>query len=113
MFQAGLPEKVIQDRSGHRSTDGLRKYKRISEEQQASACKVLSGNEAGEIMVAKPVSAQENVLEPVSVQNNMQNQMYCPVYRQQQPSCSFAGAVMNNCTFNIIQGPQQTLSPRK
>ena len=40
MFQADLPEKVIQDRSGHRSIDGLRKYERISEEQQASACKI-------------------------------------------------------------------------
>ena len=32
MFQAGLPEKVIQDRSGHRSIDGLHKYERILEE---------------------------------------------------------------------------------
>jgi hypothetical protein len=31
LFQAGISEKVIQDRSGHRSLDGLRKYERISE----------------------------------------------------------------------------------
>ena len=37
LFQAGISEKVIQDRSGHRSLDGLRKYKRVSEEQQATA----------------------------------------------------------------------------
>lgn len=42
MFQAGLPEKVIQDRCGHRSLDGLRKYECISEEQQAEACKALA-----------------------------------------------------------------------
>ena len=29
LFQAGLPEKAMQDRSGHRSLDGLRKYERI------------------------------------------------------------------------------------
>ena len=32
---------MIQDRSGHRSLDGLRKYERVSEEQQASACSSL------------------------------------------------------------------------
>ena len=100
MFQAGLPEKVIQDRSGHRSIDGLRKYERISEEQQASACKVLSGSVAGEAYSSKALSVQNK---------NMQHQMFCPVYSQQQPSCSFSGAVMNNCTFNIIQGPQRML----
>jgi hypothetical protein len=29
----------------------------------------------------------------------------------QQPCCSFSVTVMNSCTFNVIQGPQQTLSP--
>ena len=53
MFQAGLPEKVIQDRSGYRSVDGLRKYERISEVQQASACKVLSGSVTGKACFSK------------------------------------------------------------
>ena len=78
MFQAGLPEKVIQYHSGHRSIDGLRKYERISDDQQVSARKVLGGSAAAETSVSKPVS----------VQNNMQHQMFFPVYRQQQPSCS-------------------------
>ena len=109
LFQSGVPEKVIQDCSEHRSIDGLRKYERISEEQQANACRVLATS------AAKENSAEGEDLETstVAVQHNMQNQMFCPVYRQQHPSCSFSGAVMNNCTFNIIQGPQQTLSPKK
>ena len=37
LFQAGIPEKVIQDRTGHRSLDGLRKYERISEKQKEEA----------------------------------------------------------------------------
>ena len=35
LIRAGVSEKVIQDQSGHRSLDGLRKYERVSEEQQA------------------------------------------------------------------------------
>ena len=41
MFHAGVPEKVIQDRSGHRSLDGLRKYETISEKQKETACQAL------------------------------------------------------------------------
>ena len=41
LFQAGIPERVIQDRTGHRSLDGLRQYERISEKQKEAACKVL------------------------------------------------------------------------
>lgn len=48
MFQAGMPENIIQDCSGHISTDGLCKYEKISEEQQVSAFKVMSGNGTGE-----------------------------------------------------------------
>ena len=42
LFQAGISEKVIQDRSGHRSSEGLQRYERISEQQQSEACKVLA-----------------------------------------------------------------------
>ena len=54
MFQTGISEKVIQDRSGHRFLDGLRKYERISEEQQAEACRVLavpSGKENERLLI--------------------------------------------------------------
>ena len=42
LFQAGIPEKVIQDRSGHCTLEGLRKYERISDQQRQEACKALT-----------------------------------------------------------------------
>ena len=44
MYQSGIPEKVIQERTGHRSLEGLRSYERSSEQQHqiASASTVLS-----------------------------------------------------------------------
>ena len=43
LFQAGVSEKkVIQNCSGHRSLEGLRKYERISEQQKRNACRVLA-----------------------------------------------------------------------
>ena len=42
LFNAGVPEKIIQDRTGHRSLDGLRKYERISEKQKEAVCQVVA-----------------------------------------------------------------------
>ena len=41
LFRARVPEKVIQDRSGHRTLEGLCKYERISDKQRQEACKAL------------------------------------------------------------------------
>ena len=44
MFQSGIPEKVIQERTGHRSLEGLRSYERLSEQQHKTASKLLSSS---------------------------------------------------------------------
>ena len=94
MFQAGLPEKVIQDRSGHCSLDGLRKYERVSEEQQAEACKVLAPYFP---------SDKENATHTFN-----QNTSVHHFKQQHQPTCSFSGAVLQNCTINVFNGPQHS-----
>ena len=40
LFQADVPEKVIQERTGHRSLDALRKYERSTERQHGAASKI-------------------------------------------------------------------------
>ena len=42
LFNAGVPEKVIQNTTGHRSVEALRKYEKVSIEQSVEACKVLT-----------------------------------------------------------------------
>ena len=42
LFQAGVPEKIIKERSGHLSTDGLRQYQRTTTEQEENVSKVLA-----------------------------------------------------------------------
>ena len=42
MFQANLPEHVIQSRTGHLSLKALRTHEKVTEEQQKKACKVLT-----------------------------------------------------------------------
>ena len=43
LFQAGVPEKVIQERSGHRSLDGLQQYQHTTIGQQQVSKVLASG----------------------------------------------------------------------
>lgn len=41
MFQAGVPEKIMQERTGHRSTEALRMYERTTTTQHIGVARVL------------------------------------------------------------------------
>ena len=45
LFEAGVGKKTIQSRSGHRSTDALRMYERITPAQQQAALNILTSGE--------------------------------------------------------------------
>ena len=42
LYTAGVPEKIIQERTGHRSIECLRMYEHTNEKQQLAVSKVLS-----------------------------------------------------------------------
>ena len=44
MFQNGVPEKIIQKVTGHRSLEALREYERISTDQNVNVSKILMSN---------------------------------------------------------------------
>ena len=62
MYSASIPEKVIMERSGHLSTEGLRSYERTSVHQIQTACKATvtskqkenDGNQANLPLECKP-----------------------------------------------------------
>ena len=45
LFKAGVPEKIIQSTTGHRSVDALRCYERVSDEQQQATSRVLTARD--------------------------------------------------------------------
>ena len=45
LYKAGVPEKAIQERTGHMSLTGLRHYERTDTEQQKAISKVLANPE--------------------------------------------------------------------
>lgn len=42
LYQAGVDEQLIMERTGHRSLDGVRSYKRTSQEQQATLSDIMN-----------------------------------------------------------------------
>ena len=42
LFQAGVPDKIVKERSGHLSMDGLRQYQHTTAEQEENVSKVLA-----------------------------------------------------------------------
>ena len=47
LFQSGVDEQLIMSHTGHRSVDGVRSYKRISEEQKKAVSNVLASASSG------------------------------------------------------------------
>lgn len=44
LFDAGVPEKIIQSRTGHKSLDALRVYERVTSDQEVQVSKISSGS---------------------------------------------------------------------
>ena len=100
MFNAGIPEKAIQDRSGHRSLDGLRKHESISEKQKESACHMLDLS----ISDAKTPDGHTSHDQALSMQVSAPK-VSCHQQQQLQPNLTFGSASIESCTFNIYQAP--------
>ena len=79
MFQSGVPEKIIQERTGHRSLAGLRQYERATIEQQRAVCQVLASDKSETIEICSS-ALQKSVATPsVSTLHPQMNFTGCSV----------------------------------
>ena len=85
LYQAGVPEKVIQEHTGHLSLTGLHQYERTSGKQHETMSQILA--------------AKGNVTYQFSVQSNS---IVSPV---SQPHYSFSNC---NVTFNSFSSGYQS-----
>ena len=58
LFRSNVPEKLVQQRTGHRSLEALTKYERTAEEQVMDVCRVLDGTKPQQDTVAIPQTPQ-------------------------------------------------------
>jgi hypothetical protein len=95
LYEAGVPEKIIQQRTGHRSLDALRMYESVTEKQEMAVSEILSRKKRKFDEPDNPdISAPFNVSAPscVSAPSNVQS----------VPSC---GPQYHNCTVNTFSAP--------
>ena len=85
LFHAGVPHKIIQERSGHLSMDGLRQYERTTTEQEESVSKVLG---SGCSYVSIQQSQSHHFLPKPSYYPPIQNFSGCNVTIYNAPSTS-------------------------
>ena len=57
MFNCGIPEKVIAENSGHRSTKALRCYERTSQKLQQNVTHAVNNSDSKPLTESKPVMA--------------------------------------------------------
>ena len=111
LFDAGVPERIIQARTGHRSLESLRLYERVTERQDMQVAKILTGestsfsiNDSGSnnntVMPCNPIESTETKPE-----------MYASPSTNSPVYSSAAGQQYNNCTVNIFAPPDNTYFP--
>lgn len=99
LFDAGVPEKIIQQRSGHRSIDGLRVYERITDEQDSAVSKILTDSESTNFDVTLAQCTSDVKPPPPDASNT-----------EPKPACSeappsFGTHQYNNCQVNVYSAP--------
>ena len=96
IYQAGVPEKLIQERTGHRSIDGLRHYERTSEAQPADTSNVVANIETS----VKPIPTNSLTVQDkgtVAV-----HESHCTF--DQGSSKSVPTIILKGCTFSGCAG---------
>ena len=83
MYENGVPEKLISEKSGHKSLKGLRNYERASEKQEKAA---------GECIRAEKIYCVSESVKEVRYEAEKEE----PKLIQQ-----FSG--LQNCTFNFYK----------
>ena len=69
MFQKNIPERVIQNVTGHRSLHSLRAYERISTSQHTEVSKVLKNNQTKSTSTSGMKSSTFPDLSGITVNN--------------------------------------------
>ena len=99
MFQLGAPEKVIQERTGHRSIEALRSYERSSESQHRAISSLLTSSGSSDSQLVYRQHTNTKSL-------NMPIPSAPSIYSQPMPSITLQN--LHGCTINFNCTPSST-----
>ena len=101
LYEKGVPEKIIQERTGHRSLEALRVYEHTNAEQHLAVSRMLSGRQTHYMTpydhptMYPTMNLQQPQIHKVSHVSTSTSNQNLGSY----PGIHFG--VMNGCTFNI------------
>ena len=110
LFDAGVPERIIQGRTGHKSIEALRVYERVTDDQLCMVSKVLSGSvdkfdKVSNSAVTKAnTKAEDKVTIPPSVEVDADIADVKPTLPPTNPAEGTSATNYYNCTVNMFQG---------
>ena len=93
MFEKGVPEKIIAERTGHRSLSGLRAYEKTTEEQTKAVCDAMLFKDS--TFISASTTNDHTII-------NQGVQITSDSKKDEKPSKipSFSGA-FHGCTFHL------------
>lgn len=121
LFEAGVPERVIQQRTGHRSLLSLRMYEQVSEGQEKAVSRILTGenNNYNESLMQSitssstlpsNVSCNESLIQSIASSSSLPSKVSCnessSMLQSSIPSSKSSGIHCNKCTVNVYASPQ-------
>ena len=108
MFQAGVPEKLIQQRTGHRSIETLRKYERTSESRLLDVSNVVLNSGSTDDNTTSAPSDVVELQENKNAQNSksVSTCSVMPVMPSSSkvtpgPTIIISGCTFNNCSMSL------------
>ena len=111
LFEAGVDEKLIQSRSGHRRLESLRMYERVNANQEQAVSNILSSTERvdywSEVERLQKSKEQTDAQQKPEECLQQPSQEVMAVNHQNSTNVPyFSGFQCYGCTVNVFQGPQ-------
>ena len=104
-------EQQIMERTGHRSLEGVRSYKRTSEQQRQALSDILNHGSKTNAAPQETSSSSSTHLLPALVERGSTS---CAFTSQQQlRSLSLTGSTFQGCTVNFYVGPKATTTRKR
>ena len=98
LFNAGVPEAVIQKRTGHKSSDALQLYERVNDDQLQAVSNILGSTSSTKSTYNEALKESFSKKSEKRVETAQEEQ------NKSLPPAVFANCVFNSCTF-----PRQSL----
>lgn len=96
MYESGVPEKIIQERTGHQSLEGLRSYGRSNSQQHQAVSTLLSAPQTQMYMHALHITYHKQSVEHTANASAQPAMLTLPGVSLQH---------LHGCTININQAP--------